>query len=391
MFARSRARFVRSANSAARSAASRRSCVSKCPTTMWSIVFGRPFSCVFHRPGEYPPMIVPSTSAAAWSARGTASRSSSCQQSVPPTRASSFAAAAPAVRSASRSTSSRLPMPAATMRVPPSWTITASPRSPRSSPVAANSASRPSSPSSGGCVTGTARASALTCSGRAMSIVTPMAALEELLQLHRGAHVAFDLQLPGHVGARGVLLAGDDLLERLLRRRDGYVGVGTAFLHRHRAVVDVDRPLAGALDVEEVRVRHARRLRRIGARREVREEVLNCLSHGAGPYLLLQFHEEGSPCDAVAFGDVDGSHRRVVRGDERRLHLHRLEDDERLPRGDAVAGRDEHLDDRPRHRRADRGLLLRRPMVCCGGAIRRRGGWRRRQVEPPRRSPRVWG
>ena len=152
---------------------------------------GRPFSLVFQRPGEYPPMIVPSTSAAAWSASETSSRSSSCQHSVPPTRESSFAAAAPAVRSASRSTSSRLPTPTPTMRVPPTWTSTASPRSPRSSPVAASSASRPSRPSSGGCVTGTARASAFTCSGSAMSIVTPMAgALEELLELHRSTHVA---------------------------------------------------------------------------------------------------------------------------------------------------------------------------------------------------------
>ena len=42
--------------------------------------------------------------------------------------------------------------------------------------------------------------------------------LEQLLQLHGGAHVALDLQLAGHVGGRRVLLAGDDLLEGLARR-----------------------------------------------------------------------------------------------------------------------------------------------------------------------------
>src|SRR5204862_367373 len=34
--------------------------------------------------------------------------------------------------------------------------------------------------------------------------------LEELLELHRGAHVSFDLELPGHIGARSVLLAADE-------------------------------------------------------------------------------------------------------------------------------------------------------------------------------------
>src|SRR5947209_2265655 len=75
--------------------------------------------------------------------------------------------------------------------------------------------------------------------------------LEEFLQLHRGAHVALDLQLAGHVGARRVLLAADDLLERLLGGGDHRVGLLAALRHAHAAVVDADRPLARAVDVEE--------------------------------------------------------------------------------------------------------------------------------------------
>src|SRR4029077_12830683 len=79
---------------------------------------------------------------------------------------------------------------------------------------------------------------------------------EQLLQLHRSTHVALDLELAGHVGARRVLLAADDLLERLLGGRDHRVGILAAFGDVHLAVLDLDRPLAGAVDVEEVRVRH---------------------------------------------------------------------------------------------------------------------------------------
>ena len=112
---------------------------------------------------------------------GTGSDSSSSQTSVPPTRASDWAAAAPAVRSASTSTSSRLPTPAATRRgassSPSSCRRTASPRSPRSSPLSPRRTSRPPSFSStifapsppSGCATGRARASAPAWPGSAIS------------------------------------------------------------------------------------------------------------------------------------------------------------------------------------------------------------------------------
>ena len=48
--------------------------------------------------------------------------------------------------------------------------------------------------------------------------------LEQLLQLQGCAHVAFDLELPGHVGGGRILLAGDDLARRLARGRDRRVG-----------------------------------------------------------------------------------------------------------------------------------------------------------------------
>src|SRR5207248_2278410 len=110
--------------------------------------------------------------AAAHSGGGTGNDSSSSQTSVPPTRDSAWAVAAPAVRSASASTSSRLPTPAATRRgassSPSRKRTTVSPRSPRRSPVSPSRASRPPSFSSTifapspvtGCATGSAIASA---------------------------------------------------------------------------------------------------------------------------------------------------------------------------------------------------------------------------------------
>jgi hypothetical protein len=91
MFERSRARFARSATIAARSTAACSSGVSAWPITIRSGAF---VSFVdFHRPGEYEPRIVPSTSAAACSGSGTGSDSSSSQTSVPPTRESAWAVA----------------------------------------------------------------------------------------------------------------------------------------------------------------------------------------------------------------------------------------------------------------------------------------------------------
>src|SRR5258708_34951815 len=52
------------------------------------------------------------------------------------------------------------------------------------------------------------------------SAVTRWIFSEDLLELHGRAHVALDLELARHVGRRGVLLARDDLLERLARGRD---------------------------------------------------------------------------------------------------------------------------------------------------------------------------
>ena len=51
----------------------------------------------------------------------------------------------------------------------------------------------------------------------------------------------------------------------------------------------------------------------------------------------FELDEEGAARDAVALLDVHGFHGRVVRGRERRLHLHRLEHEQRPPRFDVVA------------------------------------------------------
>src|SRR6266566_9637171 len=106
---------------------------------------------------------------------------------------------------------------------------------------------------------------------------------EDLLELHRGAHVALDLQLARHVGGRRVLLAADDLRERLPAGADRGVGVTRARRDGDRAVADVDMPVALALDLEEVRVAHACELRRVGAVGKGVEEL--ACSHGSG--LLL--------------------------------------------------------------------------------------------------------
>src|SRR4029079_1064917 len=118
-------------------------------------------------------------------------------------------------------------------------------------------------------------------------------AREELLELHGRTHVALELELAGHVGTRRVLLARDDLLEDLLRSADRAVdAVLEAVVHADAAVRDFDRPPAGALDVEAVRVVHAGRLRRVGAGRKRLEELL----HGAWHLsLLLGVERESMP------------------------------------------------------------------------------------------------
>ncbi len=67
--------------------------------------------------------------------------------------------------------------------------------------------------------------------GRRRSAPRRAGRLKQLLELHGGAHVALDLQLPGHVGARWVLLARDDLREGLLGGGDNGVGIA----HRLRS------------------------------------------------------------------------------------------------------------------------------------------------------------
>jgi len=68
-------------------------------------------------------------------------------------------------------------------------------------------------------------------------------------------------------------------LEGLLRGRDHGVGVAAAFGDGHFALVHIDLPLAGALDVENVGVGHAGGLRRVGLRFEVGEEILDWVGH----------------------------------------------------------------------------------------------------------------
>ena len=57
-------------------------------------------------------------------------------------------------------------------------------------------------------------------------------------------------------------------------RADRRVGVAGAFGHGDLAVGDVDEPLALALDVEEVRVRHPGELRRVGPRSRLSKNSL---------------------------------------------------------------------------------------------------------------------
>src|SRR5581483_8107467 len=99
---------------------------------------------------------------------------------------------------------------------------------------------------------------------------------EQLLELHGRTHVALDLQLPRHVGRRRVLLAGDDLVERLPARGDRRVRVAAALAHVELSVRHGDEPLSLAVDVEEVRVVHAGELRLVRARLQAVEELLGC-------------------------------------------------------------------------------------------------------------------
>src|SRR6476659_9372401 len=68
------------------------------------------------------------------------------------------------------------------------------------------------------------------------SAVTREIFSEDLLELHRRAHVALDLELAGHVRGGRVLLARDDLLERLDRGGDRAVAAGVALVDGDAAV-----------------------------------------------------------------------------------------------------------------------------------------------------------
>src|SRR5207237_10625624 len=108
--------------------------------------------------------------------------------------------------------------------------------------------------------TGASSSRPRSCSASRLSLTG-----KELLELHGRPHVALELELAGHVGARRVLLARDDLLEDLLGGTDRAVGaIVHAVLDRDLALGDLHRPLSRALDVEGVRVVHARRLARVG-------------------------------------------------------------------------------------------------------------------------------
>src|SRR5690606_3615357 len=60
--------------------------------------------------------------------------------------------------------------------------------------------------------------------------------------------------------------------------------------------------------------------------------------------------------DAVPGPDADPVNRPITRRLEFVLHLHRLEDNDRIPFGDGLPFLDRHAHDQARHRRADRHL-----------------------------------
>src|SRR5919201_760251 len=89
---------------------------------------------------------------------------------------------------------------------------------------------------------------------------------EQLLELHRLAHVALDLELAGHVRGGRVLLALRDLHERLARGGDGGVGLVAVLADADVAVVHVDGPGACPVDLESIGGGEPTGFRRIDAR-----------------------------------------------------------------------------------------------------------------------------
>ena len=100
---------------------------------------------------------------------------------------------------------------------------------------------------------------------------------------------------------------------------------------------------------------------------------------GSGDRLVrFQLDEEGAAGDAVALLDVHGLHGRVVGRGQRRLHLHRLQHQQRLPRLDAVARSDLDADHRSRHRSRDVAAAGAGGALVCGGVDVGCGRWGQR-------------
>src|SRR5207253_7158446 len=67
--------------------------------------------------------------------------------------------------------------------------------------------------------------------------------------------------------------------------------------------------------------------------------------------LSFQLEERAIRLDELALAAVDRLDRGVARCANRQLHLHRLDDEEGVAVADGLTGRDEHFEDRCRHRR----------------------------------------
>ena len=101
--------------------------------------------------------------------------------------------------------------------------------------------------------------------------------------------------------------------------------------------------------------------------------------------LALELDEHRPAGDAVALGDVYGGDRSLERRVHGNLHLHRLEDDERLAGADGVARRDLEPNDRAGHRCRHRALAVRRSGAMRFEVdVRRRHRRRRGEIQSPR-------
>src|SRR5204863_991398 len=77
--------------------------------------------------------------------------------------------------------------------------------------------------------------------------------------------------------------------------------------------------------------------------------------------LVVQIDQRRAARDTITFPDVDGADGRVERGEQRRLHLHGLQYDERVVRLDCCARVNVDLDHSAGHRRRDCARGLARP------------------------------